>query len=40
MIQKNLNTANQLLEQTNDAEADKLQTEFVSAGMRRTESDD
>jgi len=32
-------TAIQLLRQTNDAEADKLQKEFVSAGMRRTESD-
>ena len=34
------NTAIQLLRQTNDAEADKLQKEFVSAGMRRTESDE
>lgn len=33
------NTAIQLLRQTNDAEANKLQKEFVSAGMRRTESD-
>lgn len=34
------NTAIQLLRQTNDAEANKLQKEFVSAGMRRTESDE
>lgn len=32
-------TAIQLLRQTNDAEADKLQEEFISAGMRRTESE-
>jgi len=32
-------TAIQLLRQTNDAEADKLEKEFVDAGMRRTESD-
>jgi hypothetical protein len=32
-------TAIQLLRQTNDAEADKLQEEFISAGMRRTQSE-
>jgi hypothetical protein len=29
----------ELLRQTNDAEADKLEEEFIAAGMRRTESD-